>query len=124
MKATRLPKLIALITQKGYTAVELAELVHCTIRSSRDMIAKLRKDDKVHIQSWRKTSVTQWSAVYRYGIGVDADKPEPVSSSSRLRKHRAKEDADAKERRLTKQNQLRRKIKRDPLTAAFFGSVE
>jgi hypothetical protein len=87
------------------------------------MIAKLRKEGNVHIQSWRKTSVTQWSAVYRYGIGVDAEKPEPVSSSSRLRKHRAKEDADAKERRLTKQNQLRRKIKRDPLIAAFFGEI-
>jgi hypothetical protein len=123
MKASRLPKVIALITQKGYTAVELAELVHCTIRSSRDMIQKLREEGRVHIQSWRKTSVTQWSAVYRYGIGVDADKPEPVSSSSRLRKHRAKEDADAKERRLTKQNQLRRKIKRDPLTAAFYGDA-
>ena len=123
MKSTRMPRLISLITQKGYTAVELAEILFCTIRSSRDMIAKLRKDDKVHIQSWRKTSVTQWSAVYRYGIGVDAEKPEPVSSSSRLRKHRAKEDADAKERRLTKQNQLRRKIKRDPLTAAFFGEI-
>ena len=123
MKATRLPKVIALITQKGYTAVELAELVHCTVRSSRDMIQKLREEGKVYIQSWRKTSVTQWSAVYRYGIGVDADKPEPVSSSSRLRKHRAKEDADAKERRLAKQNQLRRKIKRDPLIAAFYGEV-
>jgi hypothetical protein len=112
-----------LITQKGYTAVELAEVLFCTIRSSRDMIAKLRKDNKVHIQSWRKTSVTQWSAVYRYGIGVDADKPEPVSSSSRLRKHRAKEDADTKERRLAKQRQLKRKVKRDPLTAAFFGEI-
>ena len=123
MKSTRMPKLVALITQKGYTAVELCELLHCTIRSSRDMIQRLRAEGNVHIQSWRKTSVTQWSAVYRYGIGVDADKPEPVSSSSRLRKHRAKEDADAKERRLTKQNQLRRKIKRDPLTAAFFGEI-
>ena len=123
MKPVRLPRLISLITNKGYTAVELAEVLFCTIRSSRDMIAKLRKEGNVHIQSWRKTSVTQWSAVYRYGIGVDAEKPEPVSSSSRLRKHRAKEDADAKERRLTKQNQLRRKIKRDPLTAAFYGDV-
>jgi hypothetical protein len=123
MKAVRLPRLIALITQKGYTAVELAEILFCTIRSSRDMIAKLRKDNKVHIQSWRKTSVTQWSAVYRYGIGVDAEKPDPVSSSSRLRKHRAKEDADAKERRLAKQRQLKRKVKRDPLTAAFFGEI-
>ena len=123
MKASRLPKVIALITQKGYTAVELAELVHCTIRSSRDMIQKLREEGRVHIQSWRKTSVTQWSAVYRYGIGVDAEKPKPVSSSSRLRKHRSKEDADTKERRLAKQRQLKRKIKRDPLTAAFFGEV-
>ena len=123
MKASRLPKVIALITQKGYTAVELAELVHCTIRSSRDMIQKLREEGRVHIQSWRKTSMTQWSAVYRYGIGVDAEKPEPVSSSSRLRKHRSKEDADTKERRLAKQRQLKRKIKRDPLTAAFYGDV-
>jgi len=112
-----------MITQKGYTAVELSDLLHCTLRSSRDMIAKLRKEGNVHIQSWRKTSVTQWSAVYRHGIGVDAEKPEPVSSSSRLRKHRAKEDADTKERRLAKQRQLKRKVKRDPLTAAFFGEI-
>jgi hypothetical protein len=85
------------------------------------MIAKLRKEGNVHIQSWRKTSVTQWSAVYRYGIGVDAPKPEPVSSRARLHKHRTKEDADTKERRLAKQRQLKRKVKRDPLTAAFYG---
>jgi len=124
MRSSRLPKLIALITQKGYTSVELAELVHCTLRSSRDMIQKLREEGRIHIQSWRKTSVTQWSAVYRYGIGVDAPKPEPVSSRARLHKHRTKEDADTKERRLAKQRQLKRKVKRDPLTAAFFGSVE
>ena len=123
MRSIRLPKLVALISQKGYTAVELCELLHCTIRSSRDMIAKLRAEGNVHIQSWRKTSVTQWSAVYRYGIGVDAEKPEPMSSSSRLRKHRSKEDADTKERRLAKQRQLKRKIKRDPLVAAFFGEI-
>jgi hypothetical protein len=123
MKSTRMPKLVNLISQKGYTAVELCELLHCTIRSSRDMIQRLRAEGNVHIQSWRKTSVTQWSAVYRYGIGVDADKPEPVSSSSRLRKHRSKEDADTKERRLAKQRQLKRKVKRDPLTAAFYGDV-
>jgi hypothetical protein len=87
------------------------------------MIQKLREEGKVHIQSWRKTSVTQWSAVYRYGIGVDAPKPEPVSSRVRLHKHRTKEDADTKERRLAKQRQLKRKVKRDPLTAAFFGEI-
>lgn len=124
MKSVRLPRLIALITTKGYTAVELSGILHCTVRSSRDMISRLRADNKVHIQSWRKTSVTQWSAVYRYGIGVDAVKPAPVSSRNRLLKHRAKEDADAKERRLTKQNQLRRKIKRDPLVAMFYGDVK
>jgi len=118
-----MPKLVALISQKGYTSRELADLLHCTLRSSRDMLQKLKEEGAVHIQSWRRAQANGWIAVWRYGIGVDAEKPEPVSSSSRLRKHRAKEDADAKERRLTKQNQLRRKIKRDPLIAAFFGDA-
>jgi len=34
-----------------------------------------------------------------------------------------KEDADTKERRLAKQRQLKRKVKRDPLTVAFFGDA-
>jgi len=118
-----MPKLVALISQKGYTSRELADLLHCTLRSSRDMLQKLKEEGAVHIQSWRKAKANGWIAVWRYGIGVNAEKPEPVSSRSRLRKHRAKEDADAKERRLTKQNQLRRKIKRDPLIAAFYGDA-
>ena len=123
MKSTRMPKLVALITQKGYTTRELADLLHCTLRSSRDMLQKLKEEGNVHIQSWRRAQANGWIAVYRYGIGVDADKPEPVSSSSRLRKHRSKEDADTKERRLAKQRQLKRKVKRDPLVAAFFGEI-
>ena len=123
MKSTRLPKLVALITQKGYTTRELADLLHCTLRSSRDMLQKLKEEGAVHIQSWRRAQANGWIAVYRYGIGVDAPKPAPVTSRVRLHKHRSKEDADTKERRLAKQRQLKRKVKRDPLTAAFYGDA-
>lgn len=123
MKSTRFPKLVALITQKGYTTRELADILHCTLRSSRDMLHKLKDEGSVHIQSWRRAQANGWIAVWRYGIGVDAEKPEPLSTRARVKKCRERESIDEKEFRLARQRQLKRKVKRDPLTAAFYGDA-
>jgi len=123
MKSTRFPKLVALITQKGYTTRELADILHCTLRSSRNMLHKLKDEGVVYIQSWRRAQANGWIAVWRYGIGVDAEKPEPLSTRARVKKYRERESIDEKEFRLARQRQLKRKVKRDPLTAAFFGEI-
>jgi hypothetical protein len=55
---------------------------------------------------------------------VDAPKPKPLTQLQRSRKMRENEDVERKAFRLARQRQLRRKIKRDPLVAAFFGEVK
>ena len=86
------------------------------------MLHKLKDEGSVHIQSWRRAQANGWIAVWRYGIGVDAEKPEPLSNKARVKKCRERESIEEKEFRLARQRQLKRKVKRDPLTAAFYGS--
>jgi hypothetical protein len=45
-----------------------------------------------------------------------------MTSTQRVQKMREKEDVEKKAFRLARERQLKRKIKRDPLTAAFFGN--
>jgi transcription initiation factor IIE alpha subunit len=121
MKSTRLPRLIKAITDIGMTTQEIAETLYCTPRSARMLVKRLRDDGLVHIQQWINNGHTP-VAVYRYGIGVDAVKQEPVSSTDRVRKWRRKESLDDKAFRMARQRGRRVKIKRDPLTAAFYGN--
>lgn len=122
MKSTRLPRLIMAITDVGMTSREIARVIHCTDRSAKMLIQRLRKENLVHIQEWTKPDKNRKSlAVFRYGIGVDAAKPLPVSSTLRVQKWRRKESLDDKAFRLARERGRRVKIKRDPLVAAFYG---
>ena len=125
MKSAQLPRLIKAITDIGLTSAEVAETIHCTERSARLLINRLRKQNLVHIQEWTSSEVKGLPvAVYRYGIGIDAIKPMPVSVNDRVRKWRRKESLDDKAFRIARQRGRRVKIKRDPLVAAFFGDVK
>ena len=122
MKSIRLPRLIMAITDVGMTSREIARVIHCTDRSARMLIQRLRKENLVHIQEWTKPDSNRKSlAVFRYGIGVDAAKPLPVSPTIRSQKWRQKESLDDKAFRLARERGRRVKIKRDPLVAAFYG---
>ena len=121
MRSTRIEKLIALITKRGYTAPELAANLHYTLRAVRVIIQDLRAEGSVYVSAYKKTSENGWSGVYRYGIGVDAEKPTPVSMKDRVNKHRERETIEEKEFRLARERSKHWKIKRDPLTAAFYG---
>jgi hypothetical protein len=123
MRSVQRPRIIRALTDKGYTAVELAAVVHCTIRCSRLIVSKLHKEGLVHIQSWKRVEYNSIpAAVYRYGIGVDAVKPKPLTVLEKGRKWRSNESVEHREFRLARQRQLRRKVKRDPLVAAFYGA--
>jgi transcription initiation factor IIE alpha subunit len=122
MQSVNRPRIIKAIMDKPFTAVELAGMVHCHARTSRKILSELYADGKVFIQEWRRVEYNDIpAAAYRYGIGVDAERPKPTTSTERVRKMRANEDVERKAFRLARERQLRRKIKRDPLMAAFFG---
>ena len=122
MKSAQLPRLIKAITDIGLTSAEVAETIHCTERSARLLINRLRKQNLVHIQEWTRSEVKGLPvAVYRYGIGIDAIKPMPVSVNDRVRKWRRKESLDDKAFRQARERGRKVKIRRDPLVAAFYG---
>jgi hypothetical protein len=124
MKSVQRPRLIKAIMDKPLTAMEVSKVIHCHVRNARAILSDLYKRNLVFIQEWHPAEYNDIpTAAYRYGIGVDAAKPTPMTSTERVRKMREKEDVERKAFRLARQRQLKRKIKRDPLTAAFFGSV-
>lgn len=122
MKSAQLPRLIKSITDIGLTSAEVAETIHCTERSARLLINRLRKQNLVHIQEWTRSEVKGLPvAVYRYGIGIDAIKPMPASVNDRVRKWRRKESLNDKAFRQARERGRKVKIRRDPLVAAFYG---
>lgn len=123
MKSVQRPRLIESILYEPRTAMEISKIIHCHVRSARAILHELYKEHKVFIQAWHKAEYNDIpTAAYRYGIGVDVKKPKPMTSTQRVQKMREKEDVEKKAFRLARERQLKRKIKRDPLTAAFFGS--
>jgi hypothetical protein len=120
MKSVRLPRIVALLQRVGCTAPEVAAKVFCTERSAQILINKLRSNNEVHIQEWRRSG-NVLVAVYRHGIGTDAVKPKPMTSQERLKRWRSKESLDDHAFRMAKERARKWKIKRDPLVAAFYG---
>jgi len=109
---------------KPLTAMEVSKVIHCHVRHARSILRELRLNNQVFIQEWHPAEYQGIpTAAYRYGIGVDAVKPRPMTNTERVRKMREKEDVEKKAFRLARERQLKRKIKRDPLVAAFFGSA-
>ena len=123
MKSVRLPRIINLLQRVGCTAPEVAAKVYCSERSAQVLITRLRQQGVVHIQEWRRSGNVM-VAVYRYGIGTDAVKPKPLTSQERLRRWRAKESLDDHAFRMARERAKKWKVRRDPLVAAFYGSVE
>ena len=101
------------------TVKELAFLCFCTYNTLSMQLKRLHKRGKIHIAGYRTGGVR--SILYMVGPGVDAKLVSP-SSTERVRKHRASLTAYERDIALIRNNTRRRKIKVDPMTAAFFGS--
>ena len=124
MKSVQRPRLIKAIMDKPLTATEVSKVIHCHVRNARAILRDLYQKNQAYIQEWHPAEYNDIpTAAYRFGIGVDAVKPSPMTNTERVQKMREKEDVEKKAFRLARQRQLKRKIKRDPLTAAFFGSA-
>ena len=124
MKSVQRPRLIKAIMDKPLTATEVSKVIHCHVRNARAILRDLYQKNQAYIQEWHPAEYNDIpTAAYRFGIGVDAVKPRPMTNTERVQKMREKEDVEKKAFRLARQRQLKRKIKRDPLVAAFFGSA-
>ena len=105
---------------------ELVDIIFCERRSVQRELEKMHQQGLVHIAGWAKAGASyRWRPQYRLGEGVDAPCPPPTGRTSTQRVHefRAKMTADDKDFADARRRQKRRVIKRDPLVAAFFGSV-
>ena len=106
---------------------ELVEIIFCERRSVQRELEKMHDQKLVHIGGWAKAGDSyRWRPQYRMGQGDDVDCPLPTGRTSTQRVHqfRTKMTADDKDFLDARRRQQRRVVKRDPLVAAFFGSVK
>ena len=75
---------------------------------------------QVYIAGWERTAGSI-ARVYAWGIGADAPRPERQSVRERVKRLRERESQEDKDFRLARERSKRRKIKVDPLMAAFYG---
>lgn len=104
---------------------ELVDLIYCERRSVQRLLVELHRNGLVHIAAWAKAGE---SYRYRpcYKLGAGKDKPAPPltarSATQRVHRFRERESKDDAEFNRQRRNQLARVVKRDPMTAMFFGS--
>ncbi len=106
---------------------ELVEIIFCERRSVQRELEKMHDQKLVHIGGWAKAGDSyRWRPQYRLGTGEDMPCPPPTgrTSTQRVHQYRAKMTADDKDFLDARRRQQRRVVKRDPLVAAFFGSVK
>lgn len=103
---------------------ELMKIVHCTRRAAQRILQELHGEGLVHIAGWMQAGASyRWRPQYVWGEGEDLP-PPPLTgrdSTRRVQDYRAKMSVEDKAFADARRRQKRRVIKRDPLTAAFFG---
>ena len=106
---------------------ELVEIIFCNRRAVQRVLEEMHDQGLVHVGGWAKAGDSyRWRPQYRLGPGEDVPCPPPTgrTSTQRVHAYRAKLTADDKDFLDARRRQKRRVVKRDPLVAAFFGSVK
>jgi len=102
------------------TCVELAGVVFLSNRAVEHNMKKMHERGQVYVAGWSRTAGSI-ARVYAWGIGVDAPRPAAYSGYERVQRVRQRESPEEKDFRLARERGKRRKIKVDPLMAAFYG---
>ena len=119
MQPTR-QKQIEQALKKPMTCKELAATVFLSERATEYNMKKMLERGQVYIARWERTAGSI-ARVYAWGIGADAPSPARQSVRERVKRLRERESQEDKDFRLARERGKRRKIKVDPLMAAFYG---
>lgn len=110
------------IQERPMNCWDMAAAVHCHVRTSARVLADMRKAGLVHVKEWQRSQGVHL-ALYAFGPGEDAPKLPNLTDKERKARAKAKVSVEERDFASARRRQLRRKIKIDPLTAAFFGGV-
>jgi len=113
--------IVRLLGNGDLSVADIAQRVPCSLRTAYDIVKSLRKTGQVYVSEYRPDK-TKPIMVVQLGNGVDA-LPLLSSPAYRVAKHRKKMSADDKDFLNARRRQRGRKIKIDPLIAAFFGGM-
>ena len=108
------------LRRQPMTAWQLSGTVFCHHRTAARVLDKMHKMGLVHIIDWKR-SQGRAHAVYAHGPGEDVPMPAPLTVKERKQQMMERMSVEDKDFKAARRRQLRRKIKIDPLTAAFFG---
>ena len=116
------PAIVRLLSIGPLTVAEIAVRLPCCLTTAYDNVRELRKAGVVRVHGYQKTG-NMTTALMTLGSEPDAPKPQSFTAMQRMRKMRHKMSADDRDFLNARIRQRNRKIKIDPLTAAFFGGM-
>ena len=99
---------------------DLAANVHCHVRTAARVLADMHRAGQLHVKEWQRRQGAHL-ALYAFGPGEDAPKLPNLTDKERKARVKAKVSVEERDFASARRRQLRRKIKIDPLSAAFFG---
>jgi len=120
VQPTRLKQIESALRKRPMTRKELAAAVFLSERAVEYNMKKMHERGQVYVAGWSRTS-GRIARVYAWGIGTDAPMPPAYTRYERVQRVRERESQEDKDFRLARERGKRRKIKVDPLMAAFYG---
>jgi hypothetical protein len=120
VQPTRLKQIEQALRKRPMTRKELAGVVFLSERAVEYNMMRMLQRGQVYVAGWSRTS-GRTARVYAWGIGTDAPRPPAYSGYERVQRVRERESPEDKDFRLARERGKRRKIKVDPLMAAFYG---
>ena len=113
--------IVRLLSIGPLSVADIALRLPCALTTAYDNVRELRKAGVVRVHSYEKSG-NMTTALMTLGSEPDAPRPLSFTAAERMRKMRHKMSADDRDFLNARRRQRNRKIKIDPLTAAFFGS--
>ena len=114
--------IVRLLSIGPLSVAEIALRLPCALPTAYLNIRELRKAGVVRVHGYAKTG-NMTTALMTLGSEPDAPRPQSFTAAERMRKMRHKMSADDRDFLNARIRQRNRKIKIDPLTAAFFGGM-
>jgi len=108
------------IQERPMDRVALAAVVYCHVQTAARVLSDMHKAGQVHVVEWQRRR-GKHLPVYAFGPGEDAPKLVPLTDKERRARVKVKVSVEERDFASARRRQLRRKIKIDPLSAAFFG---